>query len=131
MPTRRPARLAALLAVLALAAPAVAGAQRAPSLGAPEQTQTTPTVATTASSSDGGLQTWQELLIFGAGVVLLGGIAWAIVSDARSRAPVADRRRPAAADGAGPSLPPAERRRRKQRARQKARAARASRKRNR
>ena len=131
MPTRRPARLVALLAVLALAAPAAASAQQAPTLGAPTQTQAAPTVATTASSTGGGLKTWQELLIFGAGVVLLGGIAWAIVSDARSRAPVVDRRRPAEADGAGSALPPEERRRRKQRARQKARAARAARKRNR
>src|SRR4051794_18366252 len=131
MPTRRPARLAVLLAVLALAAPAVAGAQRAPSLGAPTQSQPTPTVATTADASGGGLETWQELLIFGAGVVLLAGIAWAIVGDARSRAPVADRRSAAEAEAVGSHLPAEERRRRKQRARQKARAARASRKRNR
>src|SRR5206468_3353387 len=65
-----------------------ARAQQAPSLGAPQQTETAPQPVTTAASSGGGgLKTWQEILIFGAGVVLLAGIAIAIISDARERAP--------------------------------------------
>ena len=101
-PSRAPRRL---LAVLALAAPAVAGAQQAPSLGAPTQSQPTPTVATTASSSGGGLETWQELLIFGAGVVLL---ARHRMGDRRRRAePRAGRRAPVGRRGrSAGSAPP-------------------------
>jgi hypothetical protein len=133
MPTRQLARLAVLLAVAALAVPSPAAAQQAPSLGAPAQTDTAPVVTTTGKPGDGGLKSWQELLIFAGGVVLLGGIAWAIVSDARNRAPVVDRRRSRddedGAGGPGSRLSPHERRRRKERARAKARAARAARKR--
>jgi hypothetical protein len=116
------AALAAVVVVLALA-PA-AHAQQAPTLGAP--TQTAPPVTTTTAASDRGLKTWQELLIFGAGIVLLGGIAIAIIGDARDRAPTADRR--AVTEPAGPKR---HRQRDKDRAREKARTARAQRKRNR
>ena len=34
---------------------------------------------------NGGLKTWQEVLIFAAGLILLGGIGFAIVGDARER----------------------------------------------
>jgi hypothetical protein len=130
MPTRPLARVAVLAAVLALLLPAAASAQQAPSLGAPTETQAP--VTTSSNPGDRGLKTWQELLIFGAGVVLLIGIGWAIVSDARERAPVEDRRHPGELEAAGgPRLSPHERRRRKERARAKARAARQSRKRNR
>jgi hypothetical protein len=132
MPCRRAARLAPFLVVLALAVPAVAAAQQAPTLGAPEQTSSAP-VATTTDTSGGGLATWQEGLIVAAGLVLLAGIAWAIIGDARQRAPVADRhaRELEAAAAGGGKVSPHEKRRRKERARAKARAARAARKRNR
>ena len=76
--------LAALMPVLVLAAPA--GAQQAPTLGAPEtQTDTAAPPDTTSTTGNGGLKTWQEVLIFGAGLILLGGIGFAIVGDARDR----------------------------------------------
>jgi hypothetical protein len=135
MPIRPPALAAAALAALALclALPVAAGAQSAPSLGAPGEDESAPVVTqTTSSADDGGLETWQQVLIFGAGVVLLGGIAWAIIGDARHRAPVAPRGRAAsAAAGDGGRLPPHERRRRKERARARGRAQRRARRRNR
>jgi hypothetical protein len=118
------AALVAIVVVLALAPAAPAPAQQAPTLGAP--TQTAPPVTTTTAASDRGLKTWQELLIFGAGIVLLGGIAIAIIGDARDRAPTADRR--AVTEPAGPKR---HRQRDKDRAREKARTARTQRKRNR
>jgi hypothetical protein len=116
--------VAAVVAVLALA-PA-APAQQAPTLGAPSPSETAPPVTTTTAAADRGLKTWQELLIFGAGIVLLGGIAIAIIGDARERAPTKDRR--PATEPAGPKR---HRQRDKDRAREKARIARAQRKRNR
>jgi hypothetical protein len=80
--------IAVTAVVLALAAPAVA--QQAPTLGAPPapdvtvQTQTLQT--TTGSGGGGGLKTWQEALIFAAGIILIGGIAVAILADSRERA---------------------------------------------
>jgi uncharacterized oligopeptide transporter (OPT) family protein len=52
----------------------------------------TPTVtsSTTTTDDDGGLKSWQQILIFAGGGILLLGIAWAIVSDARSVAPTGD-----------------------------------------
>jgi hypothetical protein len=119
-----------LLAVLALALPAAAGAQQVPTLGAPTETQA-PVVTTSSNPADRGLRGWQELLIFGAGIVLLLGIGWAIVGDARQRAPVKDRSRRSEEAVDGPRLSPQERRRRKERARAKARAARRARRHNR
>jgi hypothetical protein len=131
MPTRPLARVAALLVVLALLLPAAAGAQQAPSLGAPTETQA-PVVTTSTNSADRGLKTWQELLIFGAGIILLVGIAVAIIGDARERAPVEERRRGGEVETAGGTrVPPHERRRRKEQARAKGRAARRARKQNR
>ena len=87
----RAVSLLALAAVLvALCAPAAAHAQggpSAPGLGAPEPEETAPAPVTTDDPTDDGLETWQQVLIFAAGVVLLGGIAAAIMSDARRRAP--------------------------------------------
>ncbi|HEY6761168.1 MAG TPA: hypothetical protein VI318_16850 [Baekduia sp.] len=52
-----------------------------------------PTVTTdpTTSTDDGGLKGWQQVLIFAGGGILLLGIAWAIVTDARKNAPVAEK----------------------------------------
>ncbi len=119
--------LVGLLASLALLAPA-AEAQQAPALGAPTTTQSAP-VVTNDSSDNGGLATWQELLIFGAGLALLAGIGFAIVGDARERT---RRRHGRGAAPAAAGLGPHRRgREAKQRSRARARAARAQRRRNR
>lgn len=56
---------------------------------APDTTTTATTTTTTSGVNDnGGLERWQEILIFLAGVALLGGIAFAIIGDARRAAPV-------------------------------------------
>jgi hypothetical protein len=119
--------LGALAVVFALAAPAAA--QQTPTLGAPE-TQTTTTVPpdTSTTTGNGGLRPWQEVLIFAAGLVLIAGIAIAILGDARERA---SRLRHG---GTGPEDDATRHRRSqqaKQRARAKARAAKAQRRRNR
>ena len=128
MPSALRSLLAVLVALAALALPAAALAQSAPELGAPEPEETTPAPVTTDSGDD-GLETWQQALIFAAGVVLLAGISVAIIGDARHRArrdgrPAlsAEEQRDASRHGQQAA---------KQRARQKARAARAARKRNR
>jgi hypothetical protein len=119
---------AALVCALALTAPAAA--QQSPTLGAPAApdvtVQTQPT--TTSSTGGGGLKTWQQVLIFGAGIILIGGIAMAILSDARERA--------ARVGHGGPATEPAgathrHRQQSKQRARAKAKAAKAQRRKNR
>jgi hypothetical protein len=119
--------LAALVLALALAAPA--GAQQTPTLGAPEtQTATAAPPDTTASTGGGGLKTWQEVLIFGAGLVLLAGIGFAIVGDARERA------RRLSRHGTTPEtagVPHKHSQQAKQRARAKARQARQQRRKNR
>lgn len=128
---RRPtAILAVLLLAAALAMPAAALAQ-SPFLPLPQGAQ--PTVqqpaVTTSTSGGGGLKTWQEVLIFAAGIVLIAGIAMAILGDARRRAPVATR---ATEDDPVRRAELAQQRRRaKQHARRRARHARAQRKRNR
>ncbi len=86
------AALLTLVLVGALLAPARAAfAQGSPFQGLPSAPQTVPqqTVTTTSGSlDDGGIASWQQVLIVIAGVVLLTGIAIAIVRDARSRAPM-------------------------------------------
>jgi hypothetical protein len=116
---------------LAAAGPGTASAQTADPFGGlpPAQTDTS-TVATTSTSTttDGGLKRWQETLIFLAGVALLSGIAYAIVSDARKVAPVTEEER----SGAHPTSPGSARKAHdKAKARQKAKRARAARKKNR
>jgi hypothetical protein len=118
----------ALACALALAGPAAA--QQSPTLGAPATPDVTvqSQPATTGSGGGGGLATWQQVLIFGAGAILIGGIAMAILSDARQRA--------GRVGPAGPATEPAgashrHRQQSKQRARAKGKAARAQRRRNR
>jgi hypothetical protein len=78
---------------------------------------------------DGGLNRTQELLIGGAGLILLFGIGWAIVRDARSSAPV-DAEHPMSEPDRpkGSRTPPA---RRVAQGRARAKAARRARKKNR
>jgi hypothetical protein len=129
MPRRVPLLL---LCLLALAAPTAAFAQDPFAPLPPAQTippqQDTPTVtASTTSSDGGGLQGWQELLIFFAGGVLLLGIGWAIVADARQAAPADD----TAGIADAKTRSEADHKRRKQQARAASKRARAARKRNR
>jgi hypothetical protein len=122
--------LAALVLALALAAPVAA--QQTPTLGAPEtQTETAAPPPETTDSGGGGLETWQQVLIFAAGLILLGGIGFAIVGDARERTRKLSRhgRSPEAAGAAGVQHKHSQAA--KQRARAKARAARAQRRKNR
>jgi hypothetical protein len=121
-----------LLATLALlAAPAAAPAQQSPFAPlAPAAQPTTPTVVVNPTTAGGdGLKTWQEILIFGAGLILLVGIGWAIVSDAHTRAPVKDSE--LAHPGMGGPVRTNRSSKQKQRARAKAKTGRAQRKRNR
>ena len=81
--------------VAALAVPVgIAHAQSSPFAPLPPAStvQDTPTVTSSTSTTDdgGGLKSWQQILIFAGGGILLLGIAWAIVSDARSHAPIKD-----------------------------------------
>jgi hypothetical protein len=132
MPVRVKRLLALSALVLLLVAAAPAPAQQAPTLGATETTQTDtaapPDTATT--SGNGGLKTWQEILIFGAGLVLLLGIGFAIVGDARDRAARLGRHA-GRAQTADAGVPHKHRQQSKQRARARARAAKAQRRKNR
>jgi hypothetical protein len=85
-------RCTLLICLLALALPMAAHAQSSPfaplppATTAPAPTPTT-TTANNGSTGNGGLKGWQEILLFGTGGILLLGIAWLIVRDARSVAP--------------------------------------------
>ncbi|MFL5845237.1 MAG: hypothetical protein ACJ762_11125 [Solirubrobacteraceae bacterium] len=120
-----------LVALALLGGPAAALGQDNPLGPLPTPAPTTPdtVVVNAPAADDGGLEGWQKALIFGSGFVLLGGIAWAIVSDARHRAPVKD------GELAHPGLdgPIKSNRSQKQRERDRAKAkvAKAQRKRNR
>jgi hypothetical protein len=82
--------------LLAFSAPVagVASAQDASPFAPLPQATTTPDQTTTTSSTstddDGGLAGWQQVLIFLGGGILIAGIGWAILADARSHAPVED-----------------------------------------
>jgi hypothetical protein len=131
MPVRMKPLLALGALILVLAAPTPASAQQAPTLGAPETTTAAPPPPETdTTAGGGGLKTWQEVLIFGAGLVLLTGIGLAIVGDARDRAARLTRRR-GAPETAGAGVPHKRRQQAKQRARARARAAKAQRRKNR
>jgi hypothetical protein len=110
--------VAALLLALAVAVPAAA--QDNPLGPLPTPAPEPPETVVVAPDNDGGdgLNSWQQALIFGGGLILLGGIAYAIVSDARRRAPVTDKQ------AAHPGLDHAPKRNRteKQRARDRAKA---------
>jgi hypothetical protein len=119
----------ALVLALALAGPAAA--QQAPTLGAPPAPDVTARTqaVTTTGSGGGGLKTWQEALIFAAGIILIGGIAVAILTDARERASRTGHGGAATEPASGPGH--RHKQRSKQHARAKAKAARAQRRRNR
>jgi hypothetical protein len=126
---RRPLAIALVLSVIA--PPAAALAQSPFSPLPPAQTATQAPTTTSGSSTNngdsGGLQSWQEVLIFLGGVALIVGIGYAIVTDARRNAPVKDSELGHIGEPTK-HLPKA---RTKPVRRAKARAARASRKRNR
>lgn len=120
--------LATVLASLAL--PAAALAQSSPFAPLPQSApEPPPTVVVDRNANDGGgLAGWQEALILGSGLVLLVGIGYAIVADARSKAPVAE------GELAHPGQPAPKRNRsakQRERARAKAKVGRAQRRRNR
>ncbi len=122
------ARIALVLTTAALAAPAAATAQT-PFAPLPQPAPDTSTVqvptqsnTTTNPSNDSGLGTLSEFALYGAGALLLFGIGWLVVRDARSRAPIEER----ASQPTGTHSP-----QRHARARAKAKAAKAQRRRNR
>jgi hypothetical protein len=122
-----------VLSCLALAAagPAVAAAQVNPFDNLPPAQQDTSTVQTTTSTTTGqddGLQRWQEVLIFLAGIALIAGIGFAIVGDARKNAPVTEDE---IAGAHKSSAAGARKAHSKAKSRKKAKAARAARKHNR
>ena len=85
----------ALIVVFALAVPAGAQQQYNPFdlVGQGAQATTTTVAPTTTGQTNqvnDGFQTWQGVLIVVGGIVLLFGIAFAIMKDARRRAPVED-----------------------------------------
>jgi hypothetical protein len=57
---------------------------------APQTDTQTQTVTSTTAAEDQGLKRWQEILMFAGGVILIIGIGYAILRDARRRAPVDD-----------------------------------------
>jgi hypothetical protein len=116
--------VAMVVTALALAVAAPAGAQQAPTLGAPP----TPSVTAQPVPSTTSSGTWQEALIFAAGVILLGGIAVAILTDSRERAGKIRHGGPVTDPGDAPHR---HKQRSKQQARAKAKAAKAARRRNR
>lgn len=123
------ARLAIVLVALSLAAPAAALAQSNPFNTLPpaqQTTTTTPTVTVNnANSGDsgGGLSGLGKAAIIGFGALLLGGVAWLILRDAKTAAPIEE----ATERGPKGTISP----QRHARARAKAKAARQQRKRNR
>jgi hypothetical protein len=125
-------RLAVLALVLGCAVPSVAHGQGSPFAPLPPSPEGPAPTQTQApldpSNQDDGLETWQELLIYGAGGVLLLGIGWAIVADARRAAPVKAGTRPQKGGGARSTDAAAKAR---ARARARAKAARRQRKRSR
>jgi hypothetical protein len=85
-------RCTLLICLVALAAPIAAHAQSSPFAPLPPAQTAPPEPAPSSqtASDDGGLKGWQTTLIVLAGGILLLGIAWAIVADARNVAPAGD-----------------------------------------
>jgi hypothetical protein len=125
-------RCTLLICLVALAAPIAAHAQSSPFAPLPPAQTAPPDPAPAPSSQsatdDGGLKGWQTTLIVLAGGVLLLGIAWAIVADARSVAPAGDDTETQAEVKARQE---ADLKRRKAKSRAAAKRSRAARKRNR
>lgn len=126
------ARLLVLGCVALAAVPATAGAQANPFTPLPQAQTDTSTQATTTTTSttsgNGGLTRFQEVMIFLAGVALLGGIGFAIVGDARKNAPVSEKDRAGAHVGHATGATKAQS---KAKARAKAKRQRQARKKNR
>jgi hypothetical protein len=59
-----------------------------PSQPAPTPTVSAPPTTSTTSTSGGGLSTAEQIGLFGAGLLLIGGIAYLIHRDAHAAAPV-------------------------------------------
>lgn len=91
---RRFALLFCLLLAFSVPVAGVAYGQDASPFAPLPQATTTPDQTTTTSTStsddNGGLAAWQQVLIFLGGGILIAGIGWAILTDARSHAPVAE-----------------------------------------
>ena len=123
------ARLAIALVALSLAAPAAALAQSSPFSSLPpaqQQTATTPVVTVNnanAQDDSGGISGLGKAAIIGFGALLLAGVAWLILRDAKTAAPVQE----VTERGPKGTVSP----QRHARARAKAKAARQQRKRNR
>lgn len=130
---RRLTVLATLAGLLFTGLAAPAGAQQDTPFGpgdsplTPRPEQPAPAPVEPLEPDDGGLEGWQVGLLLGATVMLLGGIAFSIIRDARRSAPVEP------GEGSDPDEERAERDRRRKRssARRKGKAARAARRRNR
>jgi hypothetical protein len=120
--------LAACAALIGAAGASVAAAQD-PFGPVPQAPPQAPAPAPAPEQQDEGLNRTQELLIGGAGLVLLFGIGWAIVRDARSAAPVDDEHPLEDPDRPKGSRKPSAKRVKQGRA--KAKAARQARKKNR
>ena len=121
-------RLAALLCALALVAPGTAAGQAFDPLPPAPPEQPAPDAVNQEADDDEGLSSTQQLLIGLSAFVLLFGIGWAIMRDARSAAPAETRRVPEAGETPQPrgSRTPAGARHQQSRA--KAKAARQARK---
>jgi hypothetical protein len=126
---RRVAVVAIVLALTAPVAPALAqGTPFSPLPPAPPAPlPAPPDTGRSASSDGGGLAGWQTALIFVAGAVLLLGIGYGIVLDARAKSPARQASR-VATDRREREL---HRERARRQARRKQKSARAQRKRNR
>jgi hypothetical protein len=80
------------VALLLGLSPAVAGAQNPlgplPSQPTPTPTVSVPTTTSPTATSGGGLSTAEQIGLFGAGLLLIGGIGYLIRRDAHAAAPV-------------------------------------------
>ena len=128
MTARRTTLIVLLTLVFAVPATGVTVAED-PFGPVPQAPPQQPPPAPAPAEQDEGLNRTQELLIGAAGLVLLFGIGWAIVRDARQAAPVDDEHPIDEGDRPKGTRAPPERRVRQNRA--KAKAARQARKRNR